>query len=105
MWNDTAQLYLVNETQHADLLLQNPRVVFNLAANATFLEPISITLPYRAFYLQARYPIANISDNTTVLKYFPLRPLDARNTHMILGRTFLQYAYVFHSIGRSCFLH
>jgi len=92
VWNDTTDLYLVNETQHQDLLSQNPQVVFNVAANVTSAEPISIILPYKAFDLQAMYPVAGISDNTTMLRYFPVRPLNASNTHIILGRTFLQYA-------------
>lgn len=92
-WNDTLKMYLINDTQHANLISQNPIVTFYLAANTSSSAATQITLPYAAFDLSAQFPLAGIQDNATSLKYFPLKQAD-NSSQYYLGRTFLQEAYV-----------
>lgn len=92
-WNETYHMYLVNDTLHAALLTKDLSVTFSLAANTSASSGIEITLPYLAFDLTAKYPLAGIQDNTTSPRYFPLKRA-ANATQYYLGRTFLQEAYV-----------
>jgi hypothetical protein len=83
-WNDTAQLYLLTDSQHSALQSQNPSITFALG---TPPYTVDITLPYAAFDLNASWPL--VSSTTP---YFPLRR--AVNDTYVLGRTFFQEAYV-----------
>lgn len=96
VWDDSVQMYLVNDSLHATLQSQKPTVTFFLAENSssTSNTPVSVTLPYAAFDLVAQAPLAGIQDNSTSLRYFPLKRA-ANSTQYYLGRTFLQEAYVF----------
>jgi hypothetical protein len=83
-WNDTVEMYLLNDSQHSALLSQNPSLTFRLGTSP---NTVNITLPYAAFNLNASWPIV-----PTTTPYFPLRR--AVNDTYILGRTFFQEAYV-----------
>jgi Eukaryotic aspartyl protease len=83
-WNDTAQLYLLTDSQHSALESQNPNITFTLGTSP---NTINITLPYAAFDLNASWPL--VSSTTP---YFPLKR--AVNDTYVLGRTFFQEAYV-----------
>jgi hypothetical protein len=83
-WNDTAQLYLLTDSQHSALRSQNPSITFALGTPPYM---VNITLPYAAFDLNASWPL--VSSTTP---YFPLRR--AVNDTYVLGRTFFQEAYV-----------
>ncbi|KAH9204485.1 aspartic peptidase domain-containing protein [Leptodontidium sp. 2 PMI_412] len=83
-WNDTAELYLLTDSQHSGLRSQNPSITFKLG---TPPDTVDITLPYAAFDLNASWPL--VSSTTP---YFPLRR--AVNNTYVLGRTFFQEAYV-----------
>ncbi len=96
VWNDTAQLYLVNTTQHILLQTQNPSVTFTLGSNSTSSK-VNITLPYAAFDLTASYPLVNGTE-----RYFPLKRAD-NDTQYTLGRAFFQEAYVITDYERRNF--
>ncbi|KAL6715357.1 hypothetical protein ACLMJK_007623 [Lecanora helva] len=88
MWNDSKELYLINQTTHQQLVNTNPSITFSLASQAAGAM-INITLPYLAFNLQASSPTFANGTN-----YFPLkRAFNA--SQYTLGRTFLQEAFMF----------
>lgn len=89
VYNETVGYYLVNDTQHNTLIQQAKTVTFSLT-NGTGAAT-NIVLPYAAFDLGLQYPLANITDNTTTLRYFPLQRA-SNSDENILGRTFLQEA-------------
>lgn len=86
-YDETTQLYLVNDTTHARMKELKPVVSFTLGEAMTATNEdttVSIQLPYDAFDVQASWPLM---ENTT--NYFPLKR--ARNsTQYTLGRAFLQ---------------
>ena len=86
--DNTTGLYLLNDTQHANLLAKNPNITFTIGAQATGGETIDITFPYAAFDLNVSYPIT-----TNATRYFPLVPA-VNSTQYTLGRQFLQEAYI-----------
>jgi Eukaryotic aspartyl protease len=85
-----SDLYLINETQHSALVAQNSTIIFSLAGMG-YPKPsvVNITFPYAAFDLWVTWGY-NISAPT---RYFPIRRA-ANNTQYVLGRTFLQEAYL-----------
>ncbi|KAI9669779.1 MAG: hypothetical protein M1829_005034 [Trizodia sp. TS-e1964] len=96
VWDETSQLYLLNETTHDSLVSRNFVFTFSLA-NDTVGKPISIALPYASFDLQANPPLVQ---NTS--RYFPLKRA-ANQTQYTLGRAFLQEAYLTVDYERSNF--
>ena len=97
MWNDTAQMYLLNDTVHNALLAQDPSVSFKLGSSTSGGSTLSITLPYGAFDLTADYPLVA---NSTL--YFPLKRA-ANSTQFTLGRAFMQEAYIWADYERYNF--
>ncbi|KAJ9614321.1 hypothetical protein H2200_002457 [Cladophialophora chaetospira] len=96
-WNDEYELYTLNETQHSALVAKNSSITFQLStgiSNST--TRLYITLPYAAFDLKASPPL---SGNETYF-YFPLKRA-ANETQYILGRTFLQEAYMLADYDRG----
>lgn len=90
VYDNTTNLYLVNETLHDALLERNASVTFTLAQNP-FSEPtVKITLPYASFDLTAKPPYKGLVNNT---RYFPLQRAQ-NDTQYTLGRAFLQEAYL-----------
>lgn len=85
VWDDTSELYLINDTTHTRLLRENPEVRFTIGLNN---QATNYTLPYSAFDLRLTYPFV---DTTTY--YFPLKRASEPAQHM-LGRTFLQETYI-----------
>jgi hypothetical protein len=89
-----SDLYLVNDTQHDALLALNPSITFSLTLTYTVgsvsAPVINITFPYAAFDLWVTWGY-NISGPS---RYFPIRRA-ANNTQYVLGRTFLQEAYLY----------
>lgn len=90
-YDDTTELYLVNDTVHATLIESSPVITFFLGESTQDRTGAiqSIRLPYAAFDLQASYPLY---DNGTV-NYFPIKRANASNQYTI-GRTFLQESYI-----------
>jgi hypothetical protein len=87
-WNETAQLYLMNSTQHSRLLQLNTSVTFSLHSSRHTRTVRSFTLPYAAFDLRVTYPLVE-----TESYYFPLKRASNPDQY-ILGRTFLQETHI-----------
>jgi hypothetical protein len=85
-WDETTELYLVNDTLHTSLLNSNASFTFSLGNSTKGGEILNITLPYASFDLSVSYPIVA---NTT--RYFPIMRA-ANDTQYTLGRAFLQEA-------------
>ncbi|OCL13173.1 acid protease [Glonium stellatum] len=90
-------LYTVNDTSHAYNLKQNANITFKIGNTASSSDDFTdIVLPYAAFDLQASYPIYN---NAT--RYFPIKR--SSPGYYVLGRTFLQEAYLVVDYERNNF--
>ena len=87
-FDSSTELYLVNDTTRAKLLDLAPEFTFTLAANDTSSETVNIVLPYAAFDLEVSQPFYNTSR-----RYFPIRRAADEKLY-VLGRTFLQEAYL-----------
>jgi len=97
VYDETTELYLLNDTQHTALQTQNTSLTFTLAPTLAGTASINITFPYAAFDLEVSYPLVN-----TTQRYFPLHRAD-NDTQYTLGRVFLQEAYLTVDYGRSNF--
>ena len=98
IYNETAELYVVNDTLHDRLLSQNPNVTFTLGfPGSTKNNTVDIVMHYGSFDLMADYPAVN---NT--IRYFPLKHAQ-NDSQYTLGRAFLQDAYVIADYDRSNF--
>jgi hypothetical protein len=97
-YDNTTGLYLVNDTIHSQLKAANPTITFKLGNTAYDTgNYTNIELPYAAFDLQASYPYYQNSTN-----YFPIRRTE-NETRYVLGRTFLQEAYLIVDYERKNF--
>ena len=97
IWDETSELYLVNNTQHTLLQAENTSIKFRLGS-LTSTTQVDIELPYAAFDLEASYPLV---ENGTV-RYFPLKRAE-NDTQYTLGRAFFQEAYVIADYDRKNF--
>ena len=98
VWDESVELYLVNDTLHQNLLADNPSITFALGSTTTSADTINIKFPYAAFDQTASAPLTSGGNS----KYFPLRRAD-NTSQYLLGRTFLQEAYVTVDYGRNTF--
>ena len=98
-YDNTSELYLVNQTQHQKLLNRNASITFQLGITTDSEETVSIELPYAAFDLTAKTPYQYIYSDSY---YFPLRRA-ANETQYWIGRTFFQEAYISIDYERSQF--
>ena len=91
IYDNTTELYLVNDSVHAALTESSPTITFFLEESPQNRvgETQAIRIPYAAFDLQARYPLY---DNKTV-NCFPIKRANASNQYTI-GRAFLQESYI-----------
>ncbi|KAL9024156.1 MAG: hypothetical protein Q9180_007978, partial [Flavoplaca navasiana] len=87
-WNETVQLYLMDDELHRELLTRKPKVTFTLGNSLTRGPTVDIVLPYPSFDLTFK-PYHDADP----LRYFPLRRA-ANDSQMTLGRAFLQEAYL-----------
>ena len=83
-WNETTEMYLVDDTLHAALLNSNPTFTFTLGISKSGGETVELVLPYASFDLVASSP--QVPRPT---RYFPLKRA-ADETQYTLGRAFLQ---------------
>ena len=92
-------LYLVNDTIHANLTALNPSITIKLVNSLqdTVTNYTNIVLPYAAFDLKASYPYY-----TNATRYFPIRRA-ANESQYVLGRTLLQEAYLIVDYERANF--
>ena len=82
-------LYLLNSSTHENLLNLNPNITFTLADQKTGGSTVDLVLPYASFDLNVTAPV--LPNRTSF--YFPLKQT-SDDTQYVLGRTFLQEAYV-----------
>ncbi|GIZ45953.1 hypothetical protein CKM354_000909800 [Cercospora kikuchii] len=87
-YDNGTELYFVNATMHDTLLNYAPEFTFIIAASSMINKTTAIVLPYAAFDQQIGQPWS--TTNTT---YFPIRRA-ANESQLVLGRTFLQEAYL-----------
>nr|POF17455.1 hypothetical protein CFP56_12869 [Quercus suber] len=99
IYDNSTDLFLVNDTVRSQLLNLNPTFTFTFSnGTAESIEnAVNVELPYAAFDLQASYPYYQVPTN-----YFPIRRA-ANNTQYTIGRTLLQEAYVIADFERSNF--
>jgi hypothetical protein len=67
-WNEEAELYLINATEHARLQQLNTAVTFSLHSSRKNSTVRDFTLSYAAFDLSVTYPLV-----ATTSYYFPLK--------------------------------
>ncbi|PSN71947.1 acid protease [Corynespora cassiicola Philippines] len=89
-YDNETELYLVDDLLHQTLKAQNASVTFSLGQKFTTNATVDIELPYSAFDLEASPPYRGIENKT---RYFPIRRGGQENQY-VLGRTFLQEAYL-----------
>jgi hypothetical protein len=89
-YDSKTDLYLVNDTLHQSLLAQNPSFTFTLGQKQRTDASVRITLPYAALDLEASPPYRGLQRKT---RYFPIRRGNGTD-QWVLGRTFLQEAYL-----------
>jgi len=87
-WDNTSQLYLVNDTLHDELASRNPSFTFTLGNTQSGGQTVDIVIPYLSFDLQATFPLISNSS-----RYFPLKRA-ANDSQYTLGRAFLQESYL-----------
>lgn len=89
-YDEATDLYLVDNNLHQSLLAQNPSITFTLGQQFRTQATVAITLPYAAFDLEASPPYRGLEKKT---KFFPIRRAN-ESSEWVLGRTFLQEAYL-----------
>jgi hypothetical protein len=94
-YDTSTDLYIVNDTAHEKLVRLAPEMAFTLAADGISNVTTSVILPYAALDLQAGPPTYNFTTN-----YFPIRRASKGS---VLGRAFLQEAYLVVDWERSNF--
>ena len=87
-FDEESDLYLVDDTLHANLKAQNATITFTLGNAVSGGQTANITLPYNSFDLLVAPPTNGVANST---RYFPLRRAN-NDTQYTLGRTFLQEA-------------
>ncbi|KAH8725826.1 aspartic peptidase domain-containing protein, partial [Phaeosphaeriaceae sp. PMI808] len=96
-YDSTNNLYTINNTAHERNTQQNATVSFKIGyGSANSATYSTIKFPYEAFYLDASSPFTQ-----NAKKYFPIRK--STNGLHILGRTFLQEAYIYVDYERANF--
>lgn len=90
VFDNETNLYLVDDLLHEKLMVDDPSITFRLGQKFATNYTVDITLPYEAFDLTARMPYQNL---TRPHRYFPIRR-SVKESNFILGRTFLQEAYL-----------
>lgn len=96
-WDKSLELYLINDTKHAELVAENPVFAFTLGGNSATGATADIVLPYAAFDLTISPPLINATT-----RYFPLKRAQNESSYT-LGRVFLQEAYVIADYERQNF--
>ena len=95
-WDNNRQLYTVDSTAHDSNRKQKATVTFTVGDGTQDSKDFaSITLPYDAFDLQFSQPGGNATN------YFPIRK--SQKGPWVLGRTFLQEAYIVVDYERTNF--
>lgn len=98
-FDEDSQLFLVNSTSHQANQRENATVSFKIGASPSDSDIFtSIVLPYVAFDQQASFPLPVPNESN---QYFPIKR--SENGVFVLGRTFLQEAYIIVDYERTNF--
>ncbi|KAF2007348.1 acid protease [Amniculicola lignicola CBS 123094] len=97
VWDNRTELYLMNDSLHESLLEKNPIVSFQVGPQVSG-SSVTIELPYWNWYQTAT---SSKLGNSSSL-YFPLKRA-ANDTQYVLGRAFLQSAYLSADYERNIF--
>ncbi|KAF2192237.1 acid protease [Zopfia rhizophila CBS 207.26] len=97
VWDNQTELYLLDDDLHKSLLQKNPTVTFKISPEVSG-PAVTIDMPYWNFYQTAT---SDYIGNSSGL-YFPLKRA-ANDTQYVLGRTFLQSAYISADYDRGSF--
>ncbi|MCJ1440624.1 MAG: hypothetical protein MMC23_001110 [Stictis urceolatum] len=90
-FNEATLMYNLNATQHQKNLDANATITFELGTAVEGGDTAKISFPYSAFDLNFTNPSSSTLQDPVF--YFPLRQAD-RNNQFVLGRAFLQNAYL-----------
>lgn len=97
VYDDRVQLYTfgTNMSHHDTLVNWNLTFDFVVADLPGSSKKVSLSLPYKAFDLQLRFPFPglNLTVSSPAVNYFPLRKA-ANSTQYTIGRSFLQETYL-----------
>jgi hypothetical protein len=97
-WNATAELYIIDETTHSALLAKNPTFTFTIANGSDSGDSaVDIVFSYASFDLNITQPYVDSEQ-----RYFPLKQAH-NSSQYILGRVFLQEAYITADYNRQNF--
>jgi hypothetical protein len=89
-WDNRTELYTVSDQASRNNLRMNATVTFKVTKDEKDSNNFAnIELPYSAFDVQASFPLINGSGST---QYFPIKK--STNGRFVLGRAFLQEAYL-----------
>jgi hypothetical protein len=91
--------YLINDETHQRLLKWRPELTFEFASNFSSKDTVVISLPYSSLGLQLGSPSSKTGNET---RYFPIRKI-TKPEQSVLGRTFLQNAYLIADYDRRSF--
>ncbi|KAF9735276.1 hypothetical protein PMIN06_000642 [Paraphaeosphaeria minitans] len=97
-WDEKTELYLLNTSLHQTLLQEDPTVTFTLGPEIDGAG-VTINMPYFNFYLTAS---AELTNSSSPKLYFPLKRA-ANDSQYVLGRAFLQSAYLSADYERNSF--
>ncbi len=96
-YDNETRLFTIPDSAHARNMEANASITFNIGRSpSSDGDSISISLPYAAFDLEASFPIYE-----TPTRYFPIKRSPTNS--FVLGRTFLQEAYLIVDYERDNF--
>lgn len=87
-YHNASDRYVLTTIAHNALEKSNPSIKFELGTSVSGGSTVLIEVPYKAFDLEASYPIY-----ASPTKYFPLRRA-VNESQYALGRAFLQHVYI-----------
>ncbi|KAA8903841.1 aspartic peptidase domain-containing protein [Sphaerosporella brunnea] len=91
-YNANSSLYLLSPWQHRYLQQLNPSLTFTLSSGSN--NTATITVPFSALDLRIFLPLESLANRTSPQAYLPIKRATAESG-VVLGRAFLQEAYLF----------
>ncbi|KAF2008081.1 acid protease, partial [Amniculicola lignicola CBS 123094] len=89
-YDNQTDLYLVDDELHQQLIAENASITFSFGQKFATNATVDIVLPYAAMDLEASPPYRGLNNTS---KYYPIRRAENEEQY-VLGRTFLQEAYL-----------
>lgn len=101
-YDNRSNTLIVSDEREKVLKAQKPSISFTLtplSRNKMSVEPVTITMPYESIVLKLEYPLAKLNQS---VHYVPIRKADDPAQY-VLGRAFLQNAYIVSDYERRSF--